>query len=142
MKPLYKASIVLASIVTLGILGACSSGMNPQQARQYLLGKKIIYTWRDGGPVYGTDYAEYVDHCDGYYFLNGEKYGKTIMDNTISGNWQQQGRWNITQQDNKLSLVYQATDGSVDKVLLEVAGGQLVPFNKDLKMTFQGKAEC
>ena len=108
-----------------------------QQSGQYqtsLTGKKVLVTYRNGGPIYGTYYFLEVHFCTTtYYQLFGQSRKQTIMDNEQVYNWQEGGRWKVIRNQGVTSIHFQSTSGA----------NYFIPlYSSFYSVQVQGRATC
>src|ERR1700756_5352940 len=94
MTALGKIPAMLVLAFSLTGTALAQAGSQAQALKAYLGGQKLIVTYRQGGPVYGTYISLQVHLCrSGNYMTFGQSRKQTVLGNEQVNNWRDQGRW-------------------------------------------------
>lgn len=112
-----------------------SRDVEVQRAKGNLLGHKVLFSYRKGGPIYGTYYFWYVNFCSQTgYWLAAESNRQTILDNEENHSWQDSGTWDVVYRNGALATRLQSSAGRVTEFPLNDAAS--------VRVTPQGGAVC
>lgn len=106
-----------------------------QRAKRDLVGRKVLFSYRKGGPIYGTYYFWYVNFCSQTgYWLVAESNRQTILDNEENHSWQDAGTWDVVYRNGVLVTRLESSSGGVTEFPLNDAAS--------VRVTVQGDAVC
>jgi hypothetical protein len=112
------------------------------RVRQMFSGQTLVFSWRNGGVMYGTRIREVIRFCTtGEYQLSGHSERGTTMGNTQYSNWQEYGSWEVTTYQGNIFLAFQPDRGNTYYFRLNVyAGGRIGVANVSVQQ--QSSAQC
>jgi hypothetical protein len=116
---------------------------NERNVRDLFAGQKMLVTWRDGGPLYGTFFTLQVHFCNsGRYMTFGESRRQTVLDNQQVSNLDDRGSWNVTTFQGQLVLRYLSDSGQANAVPVRVLPNGNIWVGEGVTVIRQGAAQC
>jgi hypothetical protein len=138
-----NALITVVSFVLFLSKPVLPQDQQAQTARAYLSGQKLLVTYRQGGPVYGTYFLLQVHLCQsGSYMTFGQSRKQTVMGNEQVNNWRDQGRWNVSAFGGQLGIQYVSISGQANFVPILIAQDGSIWAGNGLSVVRQGRAQC
>ncbi len=111
--------------------------------RQFLAGKHVLFSYRDGGVVYGTYYCYNTHHCpSGRYLDYANSSKQSVLGGQINQNWQSNGTWQVTTYQGQTGVHYLSSTGETTfwPMRLNANGG--VYINDTISFVVKGQAQC
>ena len=134
-------SLLLAVFLTTPARAQTES--NERNVRDIFAGQKMLVTWRDGGPLYGTFFTLQVHFCSsGRYMTFGESRRQTVMDNQQVSNLDDRGSWNVATFQGQLVLRYLSDTGQANAVPVRVLPNGNIWVGEGVTVIRQGAAQC
>ena len=91
MKALLLLLFILSTTMNYG-----QSIPTEEELHEFLNGKQLMITYREGEALYGTYYFIEVHYCpNGYYGLYANTVKRTVLGNEQKGGWQEYGQWQV-----------------------------------------------
>ena len=116
---------------------------NERNVRGIFAGQKMLVTWRDGGPLYGTFFTLQVHFCSsGRYMTFGESRRQTVLDNQQVSNLDDRGSWNVATFQGQLVLRYLSDSGQTNAVPVRVLPNGNIWVGDGVTVIRQGAAQC
>ena len=139
-KLFLSMGLCLAMLFTSGVAKAQNDAVSA--AKNYLTGRKILLSWRQGGAIYGTYYFVWIDHCNSIYGLVGNSERHTIMDNTERKSWREAGYWDVVQYQSQIAIRYRSTTGRESAIPVAFTNDGRIIARNGGTITLQGHANC
>jgi len=116
---------------------------NERNVRDLFAGQKMLVTWRDGGPLYGTFFTLQVHFCSsGRYMTFGESRRQTVLDNQQVSNLDDRGSWDVATLQGQLVLRYLSDTGQANAVPVRVLPNGNIWVGEGVTVIRQGAAQC
>ena len=107
----------ILSAALLVVIAAPKPGLAQSEAeavRSLLSGRTMMVTYRDGGPIYGTNHQIHVSFCpSGSYFSQGGSSRTTILENQERRSFSDQGTWSVSEIGNLVVVQSRSVSGQV-----------------------------
>lgn len=138
--------IVLLALVS-SFLPVCTvyaqTDPQAQDIKRYLNGQKILVSYREGGPIYGTYFFLEVHYCrTGQYALFGRNRRQTVLDNWQVNNWEEYGRWDVIRFQGQVGVQSISTSGKRDFVPVHLLPDGRLWVADGVSTQRQGTAQC
>ena len=138
------------AVITSLLLAVClrtpahaQTGSNERNVRDLFAGQKMLVTWRDGGPLYGTFFTLQVHFCNsGRYMTFGESRRQTVLDNQQVNNLDDRGSWEVATWQGQLVLRYLSDTGQANAVPVRVLPNGNIWVGEGVTVLRQGAAQC
>jgi hypothetical protein len=135
------ASFLLALV--LATPARAQTASDERNVRDIFAGQKMLVTWRDGGPLYGTFFTLQVHFCSsGRYMTFGESRRQTVLDNQQVSNLDDRGSWNVATFQGQLVLRYLSDSGQANAVPVRVLPNGTIWVGEGVTVIRQGAAQC
>ncbi|MGI9324080.1 MAG: hypothetical protein ACR2PZ_02595 [Pseudomonadales bacterium] len=113
-----------------------------QQLTQYLAGRHVLVSWRDGGAVYGTYTFLNTHYCpNGQYRIYANSHKQSVLGGENRQNWEVFGRWQVMHQGGQLGVYYQDNQGGTEFVPVQITANGLY-IREGVTFAPQGQAQC
>lgn len=124
--------------------GGVARDAGERRIKQYLVGRKILVSWREGGVQLGTFFFEEIHFCTVDYYLRfGRSEKTTILDNIQRSSWQAAGKWDVVQTPAGVAVLYRSTHGNEDYMRIDIrSDGRIVSPIDGVTIVPQGGAQC
>ena len=120
-----------------------SSSSGNSSLQQFLSGKHILFSYRDGGPVYGTYYFYNTHHCpSGRYVDYANSHKQSVLGGENRQNWQSNGTWQVTTYQGQAGTYYQSSTGEETFWPMRVSADGSIYINDTISAVVQGPAQC
>ena len=107
MKALLLLLFILSTTMNYG-----QSIPTEEELHEFLNGKQLMITYREGEALYGTYYFIEVHYCpNGYYGLYANTVKRTVLGNEQKGGWQEYGQWQVQNHQGQVGIFYLSTAG-------------------------------
>ena len=130
----------------LVVITAPKPGLAQSEAeavRSLLSGRTMMVTYRDGGPIYGTNHQIYVSFCpSGSYFSQGGSSRTTILENQERRSFSDQGTWSVSELGTLVSVQYRSASGQVTSFLVHLLPNGRIWAGSGITVIPQGPAPC
>jgi hypothetical protein len=114
-----------------------------EEVQDYLSGRRILATYREGGPVYGTYVALSIQYCQsGRYLTYRESRKQTVMGNEQVSTWRDAGRWEVTTSGDDGVIRYYSESGERYSVRARVLPNGRLWVGAGVTVVPRGPAEC
>jgi len=114
-----------------------------QLIKQYFNGHKVLISYREGGPLYGTDFLAEIHFCpSGQYISFGQSYKQTILDNVQENNWEEYGQWEVISFQGQATLQFLSTSGERNFLPIPLLPDGRVWIGDGVSIERQGRAQC
>ena len=140
MKKLVVCAFLVFSLI--GVELQAQSVPTVEEVRSFFSGNKILVSYRDGGPIYGTFYFLEIHFCPNGYGLYGRSSKQTVMGNYQNNNWQEFGLWEVREQGGMVGMFYAPQSGNQLFVPIYKAVDGTLFINQETSMVNQGLAIC
>lgn len=142
---MFRYPVLILGVLILLPLGepGAQSHQQASKAKGYFSGQKMLVTYREGGPVYGTYFFLEIHYCrSGQYLLFGQSRKQTVLGNAQVNNWRDNGTWNIISFQGKIALQYQSTSGRRDLIPIQLLPDGSIWVNEGVSIQKRGRAQC
>ena len=113
------------------------------QLRRFLAGKHILFSYRDGGPVYGTYFFYNTHHCaSGDYLDYANSHKQSVLGGEIRNNWESYGTWQVVTYEGQTGTYYQSSNGEETFWPMRIGGDGSIYVNETISAVVQGPAQC
>ena len=137
----FLIAAVMAFLAT--IPGMAQTSSQAQAVKGYLGGQRLLVTYRQGGPAYGTYFSLQVHLCrSGNYMTFGQSRKQTILGNEQINNWRDQGKWDVGVFAGQLGVQYVSMSGQTNFVPIRVMPNGSIQAGNGLSVVRQGNAQC
>jgi len=110
---------------------------------QLLAGKHVLFSYRDGGAVYGTYYFYNTHHCpSGHYVDYANSSKQSVLGGQINQRWESYGTWQVVTNGDQTGTFYRSSDGEETFWPMQINGDGSVYINERISFVFQGPAQC
>ncbi|MGH8635284.1 MAG: hypothetical protein ACRET7_14290, partial [Burkholderiales bacterium] len=141
MSRIYAGSIALC--VLFPPYCASEAMADEQALRNYLSGRHVLISRRDGEAVYGTYYFFYTHYCSsGRYVIYASSVKQSVLGGENRQRWEVRGTWKVVTQKGQEGVFYQDTDGGTDFLPLRMRPDGSVFVRDGINFAPQGRAEC
>jgi len=111
--------------------------------RQYLAGKHVLFSYRDGGAVYGTYFFYNTHHCpSGRYVDYANSSKQSVLGGQINQNWESNGTWQVITHQGQIGTYYQSSQGETTFWPMRLNTDGSVYINDTISFVVQGPARC
>jgi len=111
--------------------------------RQFLTGKHVLFSYRDGGAIYGTYYFYHTHHCpSGRYVDYANSSKQSVIGGQINQSWESNGTWQVTTRQGQTGTYYQSSDGETTFWPMRLNADGSVYINDTISSVVQGSAQC
>ena len=129
--------------VLLPAFCASEAQADEQVLRNYLSGRHVLISRRDGEAVYGTYYFFHTHYCSsGRYVVYASSVKQSVLGGEIRQRWEVRGTWKVVTQKGQEGVFYQDTDGGTDFLSLRMQPDGSVYIRDGINFAPQGRAEC
>jgi hypothetical protein len=143
MKPGSAVCTSLLLLLLAATPAVSQTDLNEQAARGFFRGQKLLVTYRDGGPLYGTFFFLNVHFCpSGRYMTSGQSRRHTVLDNEQISNFSDQGSWDITTIEGQLVLRYVSDSGQANAMPVHLLPNGRISVGEGASPVKQGVAQC
>jgi len=141
MNRIHAVSIALC--VQFPAFCASEAMADEQVLRNYLSGRYVLISRRDGEAVYGTYYFFHTHYCSsGRYLIYANSVKQSVLGGEIRHNWEVRGNWKVVTQQSQEGVFYQDTDGGTDFLPLRMRPDGSVFVREGISFAPQGPARC
>lgn len=135
------AAAALAFVFAAGTVLA--QGVTPAAIQSFFSGQRMLVTYREGGPLYGTFFTLDVHFCrSGRYMTFGESRRRTVLDNEQVNRFTDEGAWEIANLRGQMVLRYLSVSGQPNAVAINVSPDGRVSLGEGISLVRQGPAQC
>ena len=145
MKQSLSVFLLLGALLVIGYNRAMpnESRAEAQRIKNYLSGQRVLATYRDGGPIYGTYFFYDIHFCpSGQYMEFGQSRKQTILDNVQVNNWKDYGTWDVVSFQGQVVLQINLTSGGQKFFLIRLLPDGRIWVRDDISVVRQGSAQC
>jgi hypothetical protein len=143
MKPGFAVCTSLLLLLLAAPPAVSQTDLNEQAARGFFRGQKLLVTYRDGGPLYGTFFFLNVHFCpSGRYMTTGQSRRHTVLDNEQISNFSDRGSWDITTFEGQLVLRYVSDSGQANALPVHRLPNGSISVGEGISLVKQGVAQC
>ena len=136
------SALLLAALVSLRTTAETPSPAEAQ-LQQFLAGKHILFSYRDGGPVYGTYYFFNAHHCPSSNYVDyANSHKQSVLEGEIRNAWESWGTWRVATYEGRTGTYYQSSDGEVTLWPMQVSAAGSIYINDTISAVVQDPAEC
>ena len=140
---LISMSISFGFLLTALAGGPVNASNDPAALQQYISGRHLLFSWRDGGAVYGTYYFSHTHHCaSGEYIEYVNTHKQSVLGGENRNSWEDYGRWQVSSQNGQVGVVYTTSKGSVQFIPFQVYPDGSIYSSDSLNIVSQGRANC
>ena len=119
------------------------SSQSGSSLQQFLSGKHILFSYRDGGPVYGTYFFFNTHHCpSGYYIDYANSHKQSVLGGENRQNWQSNGTWQVIDQQGQTGTFYRSSNGEETFWPMQISANGNIYINDTISAVVQGPAQC
>ena len=137
------SSVSIAACLLLTPSLAADHAAAETQLRQFLAGKHILFSYRDGGPVYGTYYFYNTHHCpSGGYLDYANSHKQSVLGGEIRNNWESNGTWQVVTHEGRTGTYYLSSNGEETFWPMQVGADGSIYINDTISAVVQGPAQC
>ncbi|MGI9271751.1 MAG: hypothetical protein ACR2QT_08255 [Woeseiaceae bacterium] len=109
----------------------------------FLLGKHVLFSYRDGGAIYGTYYFYDTHHCPaGRYIDYGSSSKQSVLGGEINNSWQDSGSWQVVTYEGQTGAYYVSVGGEETFLPMQLNADGSVYINDTMSFVTQGIAQC
>ena len=142
-----KTVINITVMLSLGFLLPVTvlSQQSPEALKQYLAGQKLLVTYRQGGPVYGTYFFLQVHLCrSGNYVTYGQSRKQSVLDSHGEQvhSWRDEGHWDVGVYAGQVGVQYVSTSGQANFVPVRIGPNGEIWTSNGTSVVRQGAAQC
>jgi hypothetical protein len=148
MKRHLSVFLLLSALLVAG----CKSEMpnttsekqrEEQTIKTYLTGKRVLITYREGSPVYGTYFFFYTHFCmSGQYMIFAQSRKQTVLGNEQVYNWEEYGTWDVISVQTQATLQFRSTSGELGSYPIRLLSDGGIWIGDGISVTQQGEAQC
>ena len=110
---------------------------------RFLAGKHVLFSYRDGGAVYGTYYFYNTHHCpSGHYIDYANSSKQSVLGGQINQRWESNGTWQVTTNGGQIGTYYRSSNGEETFWPMQLNGDGSVYINERISFVLQGPAQC
>jgi hypothetical protein len=134
-----------AALLVLALFASPSAAQQPDEAAvtEFFSGQRMLVTYREGGPQYGTHFFLDVHFCrSGRYLTVGESRRRTVLDNEQVNRFTDQGIWEITTIRGQISLRYVSVSGEQQVVGVYRGPDGRISLGDGVSIVRKGPALC
>lgn len=143
MKPGSTVGSALLLSLLLASPAVSQTEWSEQAVRGFFLGQRLLVTYREGGPAYGTFYYLQVQFCrSGRYMTDGQSRRHTVLDNEQISNFSDQGSWDIATFQGQLFLKYLSDSGQANALPVRLLPNGNLSLGEGISLVKQGIAQC
>ena len=140
MKYLFSSAMFGALLCTLF---ATPAPAQEQDVKQALSGRRMLVTYRDGGPLYGTYYFLDIHFCaSGSYMTFGQSRKTTVLDNTQNGSFNDRGRGEVASAGGRTILQSRSASGQASLFPIALLPGGGIWLGEGVSVVPRGAALC
>ena len=111
--------------------------------QQFLAGKHILFSYRDGGPVYGTYFFFNTHHCpSGHYVDYANSHKQSVLGGENRQNWQSTGTWQVINHQGQTGTFYRSSNGEETFWPMQISANGNIYINDTISAVVQGPAQC
>jgi len=139
------SAIAVAVMASLAGFSTAAFAQDAQAVRDYLSGQRFLVTYRHGGPAYGTYFFLTVNLCrSGSYFTLGQSRKQSVLESHGEQvhDWQDQGRWDVTESAGRIAVRYISTTGQVSLYPIYIGPNGQIATNNGMTVVRKGPAQC
>ena len=124
-------------------LATADSDSDEAEIRQFLSGKHILFSYRDGGAVYGTYYFYNTHHCaSGRYVDYANSSKQSVLGGEINQSWQSNGSWQVVTYQGQTGTYYVSSNGEETFWPMQLRADGSLYINDTISIVVQGPAQC
>ena len=135
--------LILLACLALAPTQANEHAAAETQLRQFLAGKHILFSYRDGGAVYGTYFFYNTHHCpSGDYLDYANSHKQSVLGGEIRNSWQSYGTWQVVTHQGQTGTYYLSSDGEETFWPMQLSANGGIYINDTISAVVQGPAQC
>lgn len=113
------------------------------ELRHFLSGRHIPFSYRDGGPVYGTYYFYNTHHCpSGRHVDYANSHKQSVLGNEINRSWRSNDTWQVTTHQGETGTYYLSSDGEEAFWVMRLNADGSIYINDTISVVVHGPAQC
>jgi len=145
MKSQFRHVVLLALLVSFASAGAlyAQTDERVQDVKRFFSGQRMLVTYRNGGPVYGTYFFLDVHFCpSGRYMTFAQSRKQTILNNEQVNSWKDDGMWDVVGSEDGIVLRYLSSSGERNAVPVRLLPDGRVSLGDGFSVVRRGPALC
>jgi len=145
MKSQFRHVVFFALLMSFALAGSlyAQTDERVQDVKRFFSGQRMLVTFRNGGPVYGTYFFLDVHFCpSGRYMTFGQSRKQTVLNNEQVNSWREDGVWDIVGSEEGMVLRYLSSSGERNAVPVRLLPDGRVSLGDGVSVVRRGSAQC